>query len=206
MRLLDCFSGTGSVAKAARSMGWETVTLDLRDADINCNILQWNYRAAFEPGHFDVIWGSPPCQMFSRARTTAKTPRDIEGSCKLVSKFLEIVEYLQPRLGWFMENPQSGLLCVQPVVQHLSFKDLDYCQYGYLYRKRTRIWHSEKCKWQPRPLCDKKKCHAVRNGRHLKSAQRGPCKGKTEDSCSLSQLHSIPPDLIKEILLSVDES
>ena len=41
--------------------------MDLKGADINCDILEWDYRA-FAPKHFDVIWCSPPCETFSIAR------------------------------------------------------------------------------------------------------------------------------------------
>ena len=46
--------------------------------------------------------------------------------------------------------------------------------------------------------------HILRHGKHPKSAQRGPCRGKTNDACTLDQLHSIPPLLCKSIVESVD--
>ena len=60
MRLLELFSGAQSVGKVAREMGYEVVCLDRdMDADIKCNIMDWDYKA-LEPGTFDVIWASPP--------------------------------------------------------------------------------------------------------------------------------------------------
>ena len=44
MKLLDMFSGTGSVGTVAKDMGWDVVSLDLKGADINCDILQWKYK------------------------------------------------------------------------------------------------------------------------------------------------------------------
>ena len=67
MRLLELFSGTRSVGKVAEALGYEVVSLDLKDADINCDILKWDY-TVFEPRHFDVIWASPPCDTFSRLK------------------------------------------------------------------------------------------------------------------------------------------
>ena len=67
MKVLELFSGTKSVGKVADEIGWDVVSLDLRDADINCNILDWNYRE-YAPGYFDVIWASPPCNTFSAFR------------------------------------------------------------------------------------------------------------------------------------------
>ena len=42
MRLLELFSGTGSVGKVAKEFGYEIVSLDLKQADINIDILQWD--------------------------------------------------------------------------------------------------------------------------------------------------------------------
>ena len=45
MKLLEMFSGTGSVGKVAKEFGFHVVSLDLKNADINCNILQWDYNS-----------------------------------------------------------------------------------------------------------------------------------------------------------------
>ena len=44
MKLLELFSGTGSVGTVAKDMGWDVVSLDLKGADINSDILQWKYK------------------------------------------------------------------------------------------------------------------------------------------------------------------
>jgi site-specific DNA-cytosine methylase len=87
--------------------------------------MQWNWTVS-EPGHFQCIWASPPCTHYSIARTTAKTPRDIEGSNRLVERVLECIDYFKPTT-WFFENPQSGYLKDQPVVQGLKYRDTSYC-------------------------------------------------------------------------------
>ena len=43
MKLLELFSGTKSVGKVAEQLGYDVVSLDLKDADINCDIMNWNY-------------------------------------------------------------------------------------------------------------------------------------------------------------------
>ena len=43
MKLLELFSGTKSVGKVAEQLGYEVVSLDLKNADINCDIMNWNY-------------------------------------------------------------------------------------------------------------------------------------------------------------------
>ena len=68
MKCLDLFSGTHSVANALKERGHEVVTLDLKDSDINKNILEWEYWKDYPKGYFDYIHGSPPCDTFSLCR------------------------------------------------------------------------------------------------------------------------------------------
>lgn len=200
--LLELFSGTGSVGKVARAMGYEVVSVD-RDmpATHQCDIMNWDYEQ-YEPKHFDVFWASPPCTEYSRALTTR--PRDIEGANKIVQKTLDILEYFEPRY-WMIENPQSGLLKNQIGMWGIPFKDIDYCKYGMPYRKRTRIWNNI-FNWVPRPLC-LKDCGNVVNNKHIATAQRGP-SGKKETWAdqprfSLHELYRVPSELIEELFSNI---
>ena len=58
MNLLEMFSGTGSVGTVAKSLGYIVISLDLKNADINCDILEWDYKQ-FDRNHFNFIWVSP---------------------------------------------------------------------------------------------------------------------------------------------------
>ena len=91
MKLLELFSGTGSVGNVAKRLGYEVVSLDLKNADISCNILEWNYKQ-YSPKHFDVIWASPPCTEYSIAKTVGV--RNLEHANDIVQRTLEIIEYL----------------------------------------------------------------------------------------------------------------
>jgi len=153
MRVLELFSGTGSVGKICKERGWEVVSLDLKNADINTNILDWDY-TVYPIGHFDIIWASPPCDTFSQLRNTwiGRKLRCHNGAIctkellqhdmdtigiPILRKTEEIIDYFQPR-SYFMENPQTGKM--KDYVTR-PFYDVDYCKYAqWGYQKRTRIW------------------------------------------------------------------
>ena len=199
MNMLELFSGTGSVGRVAKNLGFNVVSLDLKNADINCNILEWDYRQ-YPSEYFCFIWASPPCTEYSIAKTTGV--RKIEEANKIVKKTIEIINYFKPKY-FVIENPQTGLLKKQDFMKDFDYKDVDYCKYGFLYRKRTRLWNNIK-KWEPRPLCCKD-CGNIVDGKHVETAQRLP-SGKKSDwkenyvKHKQEDLYRIPEDLIKEIL------
>ena len=86
MKLLNLYSGTGSVSKPWKEKGYEVYNVDVDprfSPDYCGDILQWDYKKL----HFvpDVIWASPPCDQYSRARTTGG-PRNLRLADKLVAK------------------------------------------------------------------------------------------------------------------------
>ena len=124
MRLLELFSGTGSVGNVASELNYDVVSLDRdMDADIKTDIMDWDYKA-YPPKFFDIR-ASPPCTEYSRAKTTGI--RKIDEANAIVQRTLEIPRYLDPTF-YIIENPQTGLLKEQPFMADLPFLDIDYCK------------------------------------------------------------------------------
>jgi hypothetical protein len=106
MNLLELFSGTKSVGKVAGQLGYEVISLDLKDADINCDILNWDY-TIYPTGSFHVIWASPPCNTFSFLRlsnigrhgfTKDKIQDDIDNiGLPILRNTEEIINYFKPQ-------------------------------------------------------------------------------------------------------------
>ena len=193
MRMLELFSGTKSVSRVFESQGWECVSLDLKNASIETNILDWNYKLFSPPGYFDFVWASPPCTEYSIAKSTGV--RKIDEANKIVLKTLEIIDYFKPK-HWVIENPQTGYLKKQVFMLGLGFVDVDYCKYGFDYRKRTRLWNNVR-NFVPRALCCRGfgYCKGFANGKHKKQAQK--------EFCTVKELYRIPGGLIEELLASV---
>ena len=133
MLLLELFAGTCSVGRVAKNFGYTVISLDLKNADICSDILEWDY-TEYPTGMFHFIWASPPCTEYSRAKTTGV--RKIEEANKIVKKTIEIINYFNPKY-FVIENPQTGLLKNQDFMKDFDYKDVDYCKYGFKYRKRT---------------------------------------------------------------------
>ena len=194
MRLLELFSGTGSVGRGFRDQGWEVLSLDVDPrsrADVLSNIMEWDYKQ-FAPGHFDCVWASPPCTEYSVARTTAKLPRNLWLADNLVQRALDIVAYFKPTV-WWLENPHTGLLKTRPMMAGLPMQIVDYCMYGSPYRKRTALWGNADASFK---LCDKK-CSAFVDGKHAMTAQRRTSEG--DHAFTLDELHALPGALVEEV-------
>tara|TARA_R110001592_G_scaffold359473_1_gene666169 strand:+ start:159 stop:761 length:603 start_codon:yes stop_codon:yes gene_type:complete len=198
MKVLELFSGTGSVGKVCKKKGWDVVSVDLLlPADHQVDIMEFDYKQ-YPKNHFDIVWASPPCTEYSRAKSQGV--RDIEGANKIVLKTLEIINYFDCKY-WFLENPQTGKLKDQVFMKDIPFEDCDYCMYGLPYRKRTRIWTNKKIKLK---LCNKK-CGSFIDGKHIGSCGTGG-KGKghkksySNKSYSKHEKYMIPEKLIEDLL------
>ncbi|HAI19258.1 MAG TPA: hypothetical protein DCM10_15255 [Xanthomarina gelatinilytica] len=204
MRCLELFCGTKSFRKSCPN-NWEVTSIDIEkrfNPDICIDIMDLNY-TIWEKGYFDIIWASPPCTTFSTAKLSnigsfskkrkCVLTREIceqemlEEGLPIVYKALEIIDYLQPKY-WYLENPQSGHL--KRFMGNINYFDIDYCTFGYDYRKRTRIWSNINIEDN---LCRCKiKKHSVTIG------------SKTSRQTTLEERYSIPQEMFKYIFNKVD--
>jgi site-specific DNA-cytosine methylase len=110
MRLLELFSGTGSVRKAVGNQFEEIISIDIlqKFEPTECaDILKWDYKK-YPPRYFDAIWASPPCTEYSKLKYISGAARNLVLADSIVQRTLEIIEYFNPE-RWFIENPQTGL-------------------------------------------------------------------------------------------------
>ena len=196
-------SGTGSVEKVLQQIypGIHIVSLDIdaKSAATHVRDLRIFVQAElfeYPPGHFDILWASPPCTEYSRAKTTQA--RDWPTADLLVASVLACLVHLRPSY-WFIENPDGYLqhrplmLPYAPYMQRVS-----YCHYGTLYRKNTCIWTNalvdklSRCSVTT-PCASRKKW-----GRHLCTAQAGP-SNQVPGSGNGKNVYAIPAELLRRL-------
>jgi site-specific DNA-cytosine methylase len=197
MNVLELFKGTGSVGKVCEGLGHNVVSVDINkkfNPTHLCDIMDFDYKQ-YPQNYFQIVWASPPCTEYSKAKT--RGIRNIDDANKTVLKTLEIINYFDCDY-WYIENPQTSLLKKQTFMETLPYIDCDYCMYGKPYRKRTRIWTNKKIQLK---LCNKK-CGSFINGRHIGSCGNGRSK-YTNKPYTLEEKYSIPPDLIFSLLFNI---
>jgi len=194
MKCLELFSGTKSFSKVIPNM--TSVDIDKKSKpDICIDIMDLDYKTLWKPHEFCYIHASPPCTDYSCInRSHPNKVLNIEKSNDIVKRTIEIIEYLEP-VYWTIENPQTGTLKDQPFMKDLDlpYFDIDYCRFGYDYRKRTRFWSNME---YPTTSClGSGKCEGMIGKRHKLNLGNGQ-KSKVP---SLKQKYSIPPDFVKSI-------
>ena len=186
----------------------------------------------YEPGYFDIIWASPPCNTFSYLRrcnigrngfTEQKIEDDINNiGLPILRRTEEIINYFKP-LYYFIENPKMGKM---KDYINKPFYDVDYCKYAdWGYRKRTRIWTNLK-DFIPKK-CNKD-CNSMEGTRHkfnighedfindngvivqlgsreLRDKYKGYERIKEKQiRIPLKQRYKIPPKLIEELFKCIE--
>jgi site-specific DNA-cytosine methylase len=207
MRLLELFCGSKSVGKVAETLGYQVISVDMNaewKPTIVADMLTWDYKV-FPPGHFDVVWASPPCEHYSCLNHThpeknALRPQNLALADSLVRKAIEIIEWFNPE-KFFIENPQSGELKDREMLQGIPFIDLDYCQFSdWGYRKRTRIWTTED---KASVICKPSECPNIAQGTRRHKKALGNAEYKEFRAPGVKRIlsrYAIPPNLILYLL------
>jgi len=198
---LDLCSGSKSMKNFCPTKRYVSLDIEPKyQPDILSSILDWDYKSYFELHGVPVfIWFSPPCNEYSSLNYARpdKTP-DIEGSNAIVRRGLEIIKYANCK--FVIENPQSGTLKKQGILEDIPFTDVDYCQYDYPYRKRTRLWNNIGFQGK---MCLRTVCPFVTDGRHQYSIGNSGYKTNVREIGSkrsrLEQRYSVPTKLLQEI-------
>ena len=159
MKVLELFSGSKSITKFFENLpNVEVVSLDFEkkyNPDICCDIMEFDYKQ-YDVGHFDIIWSSPECKIFSQLQNTmigrvggrskkldpSKTMEKLnekrKENSKYILKTIEIIKYLNPKY-YFIENPQYSTIWNYIPQEFNIGVNVSYCMFGYDYKKNTRI-------------------------------------------------------------------
>ena len=205
MLVFDFFAGTGSGTQAFEDAGHTVIKVEVdeyfkaHERDIRgltATQLVNKYGAP------DFIWASPPCQKFSVASCSRYwnpdgSPRDARAleALKLVEYTIELINDLNPRYGYIIENPR-GMLRKQSLMAGLPRRTVTYCQYGDNRMKPTDLW-GHLPHWVARAACNNgDTCH--------EPAPRGSKTG-TQGRSNAKSRSVLPYELGKEIMESLHE-
>ena len=151
--VLELYSGRGEVSAVASTVldNCPVETLDMSTAygqptieaklpDDNKQVVE--HLKQKYPGMRPVIWASPDCTHYSRARSNAILERDLDTADKGVHAVRQLGLALNALLT-IIENPGTGLLVGRDVIRFMPYSfQVNYCQYGALYPKPTMLWCS----------------------------------------------------------------
>ena len=208
MKVLDLFCGHKSVTNWCEGRGMDVVSVDICEKyrpTLCCDILDFPL-SAYGVGHFDVIWASPECKVFSQLQHTnigrnwankGELEEARRENGKFILKAIEIIEHLKPRF-YFIENPRySAIWQVEGIPESYlrGYVDVDYCRFGYEYRKRTRVLTN---KALPHCLCPRKKHDTNIGFRGVLTKSRGYGNDQSQEK----RRYSIPPKLIEYLFES----
>lgn len=203
LNIVELFAGSQVFTQTARLRGHRVFSSDINPkfkTDYTVDIMDFDVSLVpFEP---DIVWASPPCEVFSVAafganwddNYTPKHDRTRKGIA-VVAKTLEIIAKLKPTY-YFIENPR-GMLKKLPIMYYLPIQEVCYCKYGDSRMKPTNIW-SNCVLWTPRPMCSNgnKNCHHEPAPRGSKTGTQG-IKGAYNRA-------KLPKELCLEIIMSVE--
>lgn len=204
MLIFDFFAGTGSSTQAFQDAGHQVISFEIDnffEATENVDVMKLSADYLLSQyGRPDFVWASPPCTAFSVAsmghhwggglRAYEPKTQTAKESQELVAHTLKLIQELNPRLGWLMENPR-GMLRKLPVVQDFPRQSVTYCRYGDKRMKPTDLWGVVP-NWTPREMC--------KNGMPCHEAAPRGAKTGTQGLKGARERSRVPYELGKEIL------
>ena len=210
MKILELFSGSGSIRKVAKKRGHEVFSIDFlpfKGVDLFGLRDMEHVTAADIPFVPDFIWASPMCQSYSMAAIShhrnrdrtpktefaAKSDRVVINTMKLLNAF--------PNAHYYIENPMATLQKM-PFMKGTHRVTVWYCQYGDIAAKPTNIFSNNIRSlenpdgWQPRPPCfnNNPNCHHER-------APAGSATG-TQGKKGAYERSMIPAALCLEVIMA----
>lgn len=216
VRLIELFSGTGSVGRQAKKRGWDVISVDMdpkAEATITSDILKLDYKRLPVP---DVVWASPPCQTYSLAGTWVRHRSPQTGKAwsaaakigdKVLRKTIEIILYWKrknPKLKFVIENPR-GYMRRMRELDRFHRTTTSYNQYGWPIVKPTDFWSDAPLKLKEaksNKSLGKKQLLVGRDHEVVKQLlKKSPQAAKVSNPSKItSVLYQIPPRLVKSIL------
>ena len=215
MKVLELFSGTGSVGKVARERGHEVVSIE-NDPSFEAtyceDILTFDFSQLKTP---DFIWASPPCTTFSLLINSHKPRiRDIDGVAltdkaregdALLHKTIGIITYFQaknPDLLFCIENPR-GYMRKQPCLRDCERATTSYNHFGFPYMKTTDFFSNFEMQL-PKP---KKMQTDIRLGHRSARPHRDAMTKLTGEKMEAKKhMGRIPPLLVDLILQHAEKA
>lgn len=156
MNMIELFCGSGTISKEFKNSMHDTFTIDIRkrkgicEPDLKKNIL--HVRLSDIPfKKVDVLWASPPCDVFSKAGASFHWNKDgspktakCEEHIRIFKKSLVLIEKIKPTL-FFIENPDGRMKYRKELVNFLMrnnamIKRVYYGCYGFGTLKPTTIF------------------------------------------------------------------
>lgn len=208
MKVLDLFSGSGSIKKYFKDKeNVEVISLDFckkYKPDILIDIMLWDYKE-YPIGYFDIIIAGPECKVFSNLQYTwigrkwtdkEHLEEEQKKNAIYINKTIEIIEYFNPKY-YFIENPLYSKIW-EHVINEDYLKDfiiVDYCAFGFTYKKPTKFLTNLK-KENKRCICSGTPKHPMRLGVASKKFLTERPNIQFADTTTTYQKYMYPPKLL----------
>lgn len=134
MEILDLCSGLEGWSSVWKRAGFkvDTVDIDRRFKPTYCMDVR-----EFKPvKKYNLIFASPPCTFFSKARDYLTTDEEREEGLSIAKACFRIAE----KAEWYIVENPYWLYSLQHYLKRKNHHVIDYCMYGYGYKKPTSVW------------------------------------------------------------------